>query len=159
MEEPENAEAKLDVAYSLGTLADVEARFGHNSAAVPLYRESFLLRQTMLRADPENVRVAGSLRYPLISWGQVAALIPDLDALREALAAFEALPQGASRRFRAEDIGWVHLWRADLARAQGRNAEACRHWDAALSGRFWGRPSTRQSVEHSRAAVCPPPRQ
>ncbi|MBL8174103.1 MAG: serine/threonine protein kinase [Bryobacterales bacterium] len=155
--QPENAAARLDVAYSIGARADVEARFHRNTDALSLYRESFLLRQTMLRADPGNAQLTRSLRYPLMSWGRVAAMVPDLDSVREALAAFDALPPSASPWMQDKDLGSVHLWRASLAAAAGRTDEACKHWDAALSGTLWESAADRQSLTRLRRESCPAP--
>lgn len=148
----EDASAKLDVAFSIGALADTEARFGHDAAAVPLFQESLKLRTELRAGDPENTRVAGSIRYPIIAGGRAAAKAANLPALREFVAAFEGLTKTPGFRSSPVDVGTVELWRAQIALAEGRSGDACRHFDAALAVEFW--EVKREEVAALRARSC-----
>ncbi|MBS1826332.1 MAG: serine/threonine protein kinase [Acidobacteria bacterium] len=142
--EPKNADARIDVGFSIAALADVERRYERYEAAARLFREAFLLRQSLLQSDPENALLARSLSYPAAAWVTAAALSGDASSVREALEAFE--------KQKPEDIGPAHLGRARMALAAGRRAEACKEWSAALAGQF--HESQRRRIQRLREETC-----
>lgn len=86
---PSNFQARMDLAFSLSSLADQYAK-PKPKEAIALYRESALLRREAARLDPTNAFVLRSQVYPHRFWCWNSQRIGDWKSLEEAVASYEA---------------------------------------------------------------------
>jgi tetratricopeptide (TPR) repeat protein len=154
--------ALADVAYDLGSLAEVARRkYGDRARAVAYSEQQLALRRRLAAAEPANARMQGGLTFSLSGLARDYA---DLGRSADAIAAGqEALL--LQRRLSAADPAYVHGARylftalTSLGYALDKskqNGPACAHYREAerlLAGPLSNRPVDQDHVKQLRAAL------
>lgn len=128
---PGDASARLDLAFSVGAVADTQQRAKQEVAAHGAYRESYEIRKGLAVADASNVFVLRSLLYPIREYGVLSVSLQDWNALKVAIREFDWVVERARPRPGPLEFASMNYWRGLVARQGGEQAEACRHFGEA----------------------------
>ncbi len=124
--DPANVDARLDVAYDLGTLAELEGRLGRLPAALEHAQGGVALLADLAARQPDNAEIALVRVQQLLALGGLLARSGDLAAAQAAWR--EAEPRSAAVLAADRDNAET---RSALAESWARAAEA----RAQLAGR------------------------
>jgi tetratricopeptide (TPR) repeat protein len=131
--QPANFEARLDLAFSLGTLGDTLLSKELHPEAISAYRESTTLRQQAARLDATNVFALRSQFYPVLQWAWIAAVANSTPELEAALAAFTDAAAIAKPPASPLILARITGFRGILAVRQGQPEPGCQMLRAATA--------------------------
>ena len=122
-----DAGARIDLAFSVGSLADAHMVQGNYSTAQPGYLESFLIRKGLAVSDPNNAFVLRSLLYPIRLYGVMSARLKDWKALGGAVKEMEWAAETSRPKAGGLDIASLNYWKGLLALEAADRVGACRY--------------------------------
>src|SRR5262249_40679259 len=110
---PNDAEARLDLSFSLAGLGTNQRGARDFEGALGSYRRSLALREAVSRADPANVWASSSLGR---AWGRVGTVLWDLGRFPESCEAHRAGVSIFEALYKSNPASWEY--RRDLALAE-----------------------------------------
>ncbi len=144
--DPSNASARIDLSFSMVSVADANWVNEDRSAALREYWEAYEFRKAMALADPRNVFLARALVYPIRAYGIGAVLLKNGEGVSLAIKEFDWLRERDQSLLDAASLAHLESWRGRIAREEGRHAEACQHFESSIrifgegKGRTWDFP-------------------
>ena len=125
-QDPASTEARLDLTFSLNTLADVEAAEDKDGAALPRYLEGYAIRKALLAGDPQNAFLLRSLTYPVRAIGKTYVVLKDWAALKELLRVEVPWVKATARPATSyQDESAYLYWEGQLALHDKQTQKAC----------------------------------
>ncbi len=120
-----DAGARMDLAFSVNALADVQNFQRDFAAAQPGYLKSFLIRKGLAISDPNNALVLRSLVYPIRWYGVMSARLKDWKALGGAVKEMEWAAETSRPKPGVLDLASLNYWKGLLAVEAGDRVGAC----------------------------------
>jgi len=120
-----DATARMDLAFSVNAVADVQGFQRDFAAAQPGYLESFLIRKGLAISDPNNALVLRSLVYPIRWYGVMSARLKDWKALGGAVKELEWAAETSRPKAGVLDLASLNYWKGLLAVEAGDRSGAC----------------------------------
>lgn len=146
--DPNNANARLDLGFSMVALGDAHFNQKNYPEALEQYWQGYELRKRLAMVDGKNVFLVRSLVYPVRSYGVVAVLAKDKSKARQAAEELEWALAQVGGKPSAMEAGLVSYWRGYAsedgkarcgylreAERQLKGVEAAWAFDAAWLGR------------------------
>jgi tetratricopeptide (TPR) repeat protein len=131
---PDDAQARLDLAFSLSTLVSAWDRKGDLKKATAYATRSEEIRKALWEADPKNYQARDRLANALVRTADLYLRQGDrksaLQRLREAIEHTEALSRISQSWVTFDTTAWAHF---DLARLyeESHSREVCPQWTRA----------------------------
>jgi len=141
-----NASARIDLSFSMVSLAEAHWAIGERALAMREFWEAFEFRKAMALADPKNVFLARALIYPVRAYGIGAVVLENWEGVNAAIKEFDLLRERDATLLDVASMAHLESWRGRIAREEGRRAEACQHFESSLrifeeaKGRTWEFP-------------------
>ncbi len=107
----DDASAKLDLGFSLVSVADAQWGIGNLLEAQRGYLEGYELRKRLAAMDAENVFAQRSLLYPMRNYGVLSVDLQDWAALRFAAKEFSWLGERQHSKLQGWDVATLAYWR------------------------------------------------
>lgn len=122
-----DAGARMDLAFSIGSMADANRVQGNYVTAQPGYLESFLIRKGSAISDPNNAFVLRSLLHPIRWHGTMSARLKDWKALGGAVKEMEWAVETSRPKAGGLDLATLNYWKGLLALEAGDRVAACQY--------------------------------
>jgi hypothetical protein len=126
---PNDARAKLDLGFSIVSVADVHYSSRRNREAQVGYREGYELRKQLANLDPGNKQLLGALVYPARLYGLASFRLGDMKALTEAANEMSWVVERVQSATKDYDMASMNYWKGIVA---GDGPEGCEYFNEAM---------------------------
>jgi len=115
---PQDAAAKLDLGFSIVSVADANFALKRVAESQAGYWSSYQLRKSLAVQDPKNVFLWRSLNYPIRSYGYTSATLKDFKATEVAVREMEWLITSPGATIGDVERRELSRWKELLAKGQ-----------------------------------------
>lgn len=131
---PSDASAKLDLGFSIVSLADAHALREQWRLAQQRYQEGYELRKSLAQMDTSNVFAWRSLLYPLRWFGVQSHHLQDWKSLDLVVKEMEWVAERVQPKPGPLDLANLHFWKGSLAPAKAASCAEFRQAARLLEG-------------------------
>jgi hypothetical protein len=131
---PTDASAKLDLGFSIVSVADANALLRRYAEANLGYREGYDLRKALAQMDNNNAFAWRSLVYPLRTLGGYAVYLQDWKSLDFVLKEIQWIAAMAKPGSETIDLATMHYWKGSLPGAEAQGCPDFREAARLLEG-------------------------
>ncbi|MBM3758672.1 MAG: serine/threonine protein kinase [Acidobacteria bacterium] len=117
-QDPQDAAAKLDLGFSIVSVADANFAMKREAEAQSGYWSGYQLRKGLAMQDAKNVFLWRSLNYPIRSYGQTSGRMKDLKGIEIAVKEMEWLMASPGATIRDEGRKQLSNWKEFLAKGR-----------------------------------------
>lgn len=128
-QDPNDVRAKLDLGFSIVSVADVHYFSGRKLEAQAGYREGYELRKQLAKLEPGNKRSLGALLYPVRLYGLASFALGDKKGLAYIAEEMEWVVETVQPATKAYDLASMNYWKAIVA---GDGPEGCGYFGEAM---------------------------